>query len=291
MTSTSRLVRARLQIESFLNEASVNVYSEAEIAGIVEVNREKWNLEARTGATDVITFLAGTGKLELLRAISPYGNALRYAWGEYSAFDAGASLRRTGYFSHASAIFLHGLSDQIPRTLYLNQEQTPKPQPSSPLTQEALNKAFSRPQRQSNFVYTLGKWRLTIVSGKSTGRLGVDVMRSPTGHSVLGTTLERTLIDIAVRPAYGGGVYEVLAAFRESRGRVDISRLVGLLGQLNYVYPYHQAIGFYLERAGHDGAALRNLRDLRLEFDFYLAHGLREKDYDPSWRIYYPKGL
>jgi len=42
----------------------------------------------------------------------------------------------------------------------------------------------------------------------------------------------------------------VLRAFRASRSRISVRRLLLTLQKFQYVYPYHQAIGFYMQRAG-----------------------------------------
>jgi len=52
------------------------------------------------------------------------------------------------------------------------------------------------------------------------------------------TDLERTLIDIAVRPAYAGGVRPVLTAYLRSRSKVSVDRIAKLLRRLDYVYPF-----------------------------------------------------
>jgi hypothetical protein len=111
------------------------------------------------------------------------------------------------------------------------------------------------------------------------------------GSQLSVTDLERTLIDIAVRPVYGGGVYEILAAYRAAADKIEIRRIVAYLEALEYKYPYHQAIGFYLERAGAPAANTAPLRELGLDFDFYLVHGLKAPVLDSSWGIYVPDGL
>jgi hypothetical protein len=105
------------------------------------------------------------------------------------------------------------------------------------------------------------------------------------------TKLERTLIDIVVRPAYVGGIFEVLDAFRKARDRVSVAVLIATLRKLDYVYPYHQALGFYLERAGVPIDRLQRLLDLGCEYDFYLGNKLSNPQFDSLWRIYYPEGL
>lgn len=105
------------------------------------------------------------------------------------------------------------------------------------------------------------------------------------------TDLERTLIDATVRPAYCGGVAEVLGAYRTAKDRLSVNRLSAYLKRLAYVYPYHQAVGFYLERAGYTAAQLDLLRQMPRDFDFYLANAMKQTDYDDAWRLFYPKGF
>ena len=202
------------------------------------------------------------------------------------------SLKRNSYLTHSTAVFLHGLTEQIPQTIYVNAEQSKKPKPTTPLTQEALDRVFRGRQRASRYVFIHGRHRITILSGKHTGAYGVQTLPLESGDALLRVTnLERTLIDLAVRPTYGGGVHEILTAFRAARARVSVPKLVRTLHALDYVYPYHQALGFYLDRAGAPVERLGQLRKLGLDFDFYLAHGLKNPAFDPSWRVYYPKGL
>jgi predicted transcriptional regulator of viral defense system len=108
------------------------------------------------------------------------------------------------------------------------------------------------------------------------------------------TGIERTLIDIAVRPVYAGGVFEVLRAYQLAASRVSVNRLAALLRKLDYVYPYHQAVGFYLDKAGVYGSEqLAMLREIPMEFDFHLVHEMAPDDteYSEKWRLFYPKGF
>jgi predicted transcriptional regulator of viral defense system len=103
--------------------------------------------------------------------------------------------------------------------------------------------------------------------------------------------LERTLVDLTVRPLYAGGVPEVLEAYRRAREEVSMMKLLAVLKRFQYVYPYHQAVGFYMERSGYRSSQFEQLRQKGFEFDFYLGYGMPEKEYDSNWRLYIPKGL
>ena len=198
------------------------------------------------------------------------------------------SLRNNTYLSHASAINLLGLTEQIPRTIYVNREQSPKNFPKGVLQQEAIDRAFSRPQRQSKYVFSIDKYRIVLLSGKSTNNEGVElepVLNLPR------TCLERTLIDIAVRPRYAGGVFQVLQAFTSALQDIDFDKLLRILDKLDYTYPYHQSLGFYLDRAGADSTVLSDLKKRGTNFKFYLDYSIATPAFDSTWMIYYPLGI
>jgi hypothetical protein len=60
---------------------------------------------------------------------------------------------------------------------------------------------------------------------------------------------------------------------------------------MNFIYPYHQAIGFYLERTGYQEKAYKPFQELPRQFKFYLAHNIKRPLYDEQWQVYYPRGF
>jgi hypothetical protein len=84
-------------------------------------------------------------------------------------------------------------------------------------------------------------------------------------------------------------VHAVLEAFRLAKDRISVSKLTALLRRLDYMYPYHQSIGFYLKRVGYPESDQLLAKREPIEFDFYLSHNLKDPDYDPEWRVFFPR--
>ena len=290
----SRLKLALPVISDFIERMPKRVFTFSEITRLLETRRRDWNLPDYLTTSLFLETLKHDGKMRALsiRSQSHQGapEVVRFAWGEVSPFAIAVSLRSDAYLSHGSAVFLQALTEQVPKTIYVNKEQSPKPRPSKPVTQEGIDLAFSRPQRKSTFTYNLGDWTIVLLSGKNTGRLEVGPI-TVADSQVDVTRIERTLIDVTVRPSYGGGVFQVLEAYRSAKDKVSVNTLIATLKKLDYIYPYHQAVGFYMQKAGYEKARYERLRSLGLKFDFYLSHGLTTRQLDPEWRLYAPPGF
>lgn len=131
-----------------------------------------------------------------------------------------------------------------------------------------------------------------ILNGKHTGRLGVIQRSLDDGSSVPLSGKERMLIDIAGRPVYAGGIELLLQVYKAAAEHVSAKRMARLLAQLDYVYPYHQVVGFYMDRSGaYRRGEIDQFRKLDMPWKFYLTHGMTDRAYSKDWRPYYPKVL
>lgn len=279
-------------IINYFNGLSLRVFKRSFIEEILAENREFWRFGNSVTVSKFILFLLEETKLEMVRFEFPHRNNIRYTWGKAPFYELVSSLATDSYFTHYTAMFFHDLTEQIPNTIYLNSEQSRKIGGAKELEQSRIDAAFKRSVRASKNIGSYNDKKICLLNGMHTDQLGVIEDKTPEGAKILTTNIERTLIDIAVRPVYSGGVFEVQKAYKMAQGRFSVNRLSAMLRKLNYTYPYHQVIGFYLDNARvYKESSIKLLQKFDIKYDFYLTHKMIDKVYSKKWRLYYPKGL
>jgi hypothetical protein len=264
------------------------------IETIVAQNREGWRLTKNTTVKQFIEYLIQSGRLRTIKFEFPIRTETLYIWG-YAPFpEILQHLKPNCYLSHYSAMSFHSLTEQTPTTFYVTAERSADSRPSGELTQEYIDHAFAKPVNTTSSQIVVDGHGVVLISGMATGIEGVENIyltddKLGDHYQIKATGLERTLIDAVVRPNYCGGVGEVLKAFERAQAVVSINTLCAQLRHLNFLYPYHQAIGFYMQRAGYSSKQLDLVRKFPCKFDFYLTKGIEDKEFDSTWRIFHPR--
>ena len=288
----TRFQIAKKDIINFFDNLPSPVLTHSSISKILSEQRDFWRLPMNLSVRAFINLLL-TNKLKKHTFDFPHRKVVKYSWGETSIYNIFLALAENSYFTHYTAMYLHNLTDQVPKTIYVNFEQSKKKKPqNSSLAQGRIDFAFSRPQRETNNIAKYKDYNICLLNGQFTDKTGIVEINTEEGGNLAVTSVERTLIDITVRPSYSGGIYEILNAFIRAKEKVSINKLTAILKKLDFIYPYHQAIGFYLERAGvYTNEQLDLLKKFEINYDFYLTRQIKEKAFSDTWRIYYPKEL
>lgn len=82
---------------------------------------------------------------------SGYGDVCRFVRGKVPPYQLALSIAPHAYLSHGTAASLHGLVTRAMNPIYVNREQSSKPVTKQALNQGAIDQAFARPQRVSNY--------------------------------------------------------------------------------------------------------------------------------------------
>jgi len=260
-----------------------------EISQFIAEHRRKWGVSTVSIEEILEILLRQKSVIRAEFTSNKYDTIIRYLRGKHSTNELALSLQRDSFLSHGTALTTHGMASSE-NILYVNREQSPKDRPGG-ITQGGMRLAFRNKQRQSKYIFNHSAVKYMLLSGKHTDRAGVTRIKNLAGETVDVTDKERTLIDVVVRPAYAGGIERVTDAYAKAADGIDVDHMIDLLQRLDHAYPYHQAIGFLLERAGRPSADCQKFEALGKEFDFYLDYGMKRPAFNKKWRLYYPASL
>lgn len=285
-----------------------NILNRSTIIKILRGLKEEDKIVERTSNSNFVKYLVNI--LHMFEEITIFdekrGTTLtRYVatYTPVSAYEIALSLLSKSFLSHYSSLYINDLTINDPKDIYINKEQSKKSPAHHPgnITQGRVDYAFSKKMRTTtmnyNFQYHEKFYRVHVLNSKNTNNTGV-VRKQPLAFSkkVPTTNLERTLIDIVVRPKYSGGVKEISDAYLRAKEYIDIDKLVQYLKKFNYAYPYYKAVLFFLESADYDSTSLDRfkknfLADATDDITFYLDYQIIEKRLNKQIGIYYPSFL
>lgn len=271
-----------------------------ELSSIFEARRDFWRLGSSMTLTAFTRFMLEKTDLRQVKYNFPNRAVSGFTWGDVPTLEAVLGLVDNSYLSHFTAMRIHGLTEQLPKTVYVSRE---KPEGSSMrmedeiFEQAAIDAAFKQQPRISQNEITLpdGQGRLMMLESAYHAGVGITSGKVNWGGdrslNLRYTGLERTLIDVVVRPFYAGGIFEVAKAFENARGELSGNAMLAMLKRMGFSYPYHQAIGYYLDRSGYKPSVVELYRRLPMERDFYLTHGMERTRYISRWRLHVPEGF
>lgn len=293
MPRISNIMRAKSKIELFFDLAPNNIYTIYELTTIFNTNNKKWDLSYSMSFTKFLDFLLEKSYLEEI----DLGLKTLYGWkiathGTDSLYEIAIKLKPRSYISHYSAMFLNNMTEQIPKTIYVTYDRENKlVNHTKKLEQSKIDLAFSEKKKPKEVIYTFGGYRFVLINSTSNERIGIKNMELPSGVVIPVTNIERTLIDIVVRPELSGGIQEVIKAY-QSVDTVQIAKIQTYLRKKAYVYPFEQSIGFCLEYAGIDPEKVNSLlAACKLEYNFYLDRAMKNPKFSSRWKLYYPNYL
>lgn len=151
-------------------------------------------------------------------------------------YEVAMALVQPSAISHWSAMNYHGLTDQIPRQVFV-------------LTPMGVPTPRSRGRRDGGSAcgFTVAGVTYQFVQTKSEWFFGID--RVWLGEArITVTDLERTLLDGLSKPQYCGDFAESLRAFQMRGDHLDLPRIIGYALRLDVATA--KRLGWVLERSG-----------------------------------------
>jgi predicted transcriptional regulator of viral defense system len=162
-------------------------------------------------------------------------------------FEIAMALVKPATISHWSALHYHGLSEQIPRFVFILTT-------SSNIPRNAV--------KTNNSIYAIDETGYRFIQVKPERYFGIQKVWMGEAQ-VMMTDPERTLLDGLMKPQYCGDFSEILHAFRIYLPKLNLVKIIDYALKLDIVTA--KRLGWILEYWGIDGSKLESLAGLPIK--------------------------
>src|SRR5690606_12277656 len=113
---------AETEIRSFFNEDDNISYTRNDLISIFENNREKWKIANYRNYRHFNSFIGEKNILYKEELVHQSTSSIKTLWNKKNAsnFEKGLTIKKGAYLSNFTAMKLHQITLQIPKTIYIS---------------------------------------------------------------------------------------------------------------------------------------------------------------------------
>lgn len=213
-------------------------------------------------------------------------NIVRYFFNtNLDIFKKSLALQKGSFLSMSTALNYQGLSDFSDNFIYISKEQPDKNiylYNDNKLSQEKIDSAFKKDYRRTKSFGKIEDKFVVLLNPKYSANY--EVIKY---NDIMVSSINRALIEMIVNVQYFKSSKKIIEAFRPIKNSIVLEKVYNTLEHFNFIYPYYQCVGFYLEKIGFNKDELKSFTHKISSFDFYTEKNLDSYSYDVFWKIYY----
>ena len=202
---------------------------------------------------------------------------------EFNIYDFVYSLERNGFFSMFTSLNIQGFTNFRDNFIFISKERMQRVNFSSKnITQEAIDKAFSNKPRKTKAYNTIYNYNIVMLESNNTQGVGII---NYNGYKV--SSINRAFVEIISNIQYSKTPYDVIWEFRQLKDKLDINEIFKIIEKFDFIYPYYQLAGYYLEKIGFLKEELSRFFNNKTNLIFYTMKNKTNYDLDEYWGIKY----
>ncbi len=259
-------------------------YSSKNIAIKLNIIKEKRLIALNTSFSDFMDKLVEEGFYAYSIKIKDRYHT-RYSFSsEFNPYLFAISLasKEKSFLSMSSALNFQGLTDYRSELIFVSNELSEKNTKNPSLNQEDINKAFIN--ASSRYSKNIGEYKddkFIVLYPKFSNNYEVI-----NHNGVKVSSVNRAFVEMIINVQYFRNTDNIINIFKNIKNHLDIEKIYKIVETFDYIYPYFQCVGLYLDLLGFDKEELVKFKAKVCKLDFYTQ---KKKDYkyDPYWKMYY----
>ena len=165
---------------------------------------------------------------------------------EFNIYDFASSLENKSFFPMFTSLNIQGLSNYRNNFVFISKERKERNNFASRiLTQDAIDKAFASSPRRTKAHDVINGYNVVSLESNNTGSIGIIDYN---GYKV--SSINRALVEIISNIHYFVSPDNVISEFKAIKDKLNINEIFKIIEKFDFIYPYYQLAGYYLEKIG-----------------------------------------
>ena len=193
--------------------------------------------------------------------------------------------RKNSFYSMSSALNILGLSDFRNDFIFLSQELSQKnmADDNNPLAQDAIDSAFKKNYRRTHMIGKYEDKHIVFLSPKYSNNY--EVITNEEGIRL--SSINRAFVEMIVNVQYFKSSKNIIEIFTPLKKKLDLDIIYSVVKKFDFIYPYFQCVGFYLNQIGFKKKKLKKFKSKVEQLKFYTDKQQDDYQYDDYWQMYY----
>ena len=208
----------------------------------------------------------------------------RYTFSQdFNVYNFCNSLEKNSFFSMSTALNLQGLSDFRSDYIFVSKERATRiEQGNVTLTQKDIDNAFSKKPRRTSAYDKINNYIIVLLEANNTDAFEIIEYN---GYKV--SSVNRAFVEMISNVQYLQSSEVIIEVFMKIKKKLNLDTIYNIIDKFDFIYPYFQLAGFYLEKIGFSKAELEKFYAKTSEHNFYTQKNKNHYVFDEYWKVYY----
>ncbi|QKJ22432.1 hypothetical protein [Poseidonibacter lekithochrous] len=201
----------------------------------------------------------------------------------FNIYDFTYSLESRSFFPMFTSLNIQGLSNFREKFVFVSKERSQRSDfKSKNIKQDAIDNAFSKKPRMTQARDRINGFNVVMLESNNTEEIEIIQYGKYKVSSV-----NRAFVEVISNIQYFKSPEDVIEQFRKIKDQLDIDKIFDVIKKFDFVYPYYQLAGFYLEKIGVNKDKLNIFYEMKSTLKFYTVKNKEIYSFDDHWNIYY----
>lgn len=209
---------------------------------------------------------------------------IRYSMkSDFNIYNFCKTLQNNSFFAMTTSLNIQNLTKYRNKYIYVSKERASRNEfYEKKLEQKDIDNAFGKNPKRTNAYDKLGEYIIILLETNNTSSYEIIEYE---GYNL--SSINRAFVEIMSNVHYFQSTDHIIELFKEIKDELDLDKIYHVIEKFNFIYPYYQLAGFYLESIGFEKKELHKFYENKTDLKFYTEKNIETYALDSYWNIYF----